>query len=101
MVKRLLLQMCFIILPQNLDLAPQIIIRTLNQLKLTSIFMPLQVLSLNFCAALIIAVNNLEQTAFIMDLHVFEHYCLAAPLVLAGHTSERADDPVLFDIFPF
>lgn len=54
--------MVLVVLAQNLDLTPQVIIRTPYKLKLTHSPVPLVMLPLNFIATLIIALNNLMQT---------------------------------------
>jgi hypothetical protein len=55
-----------IVFTHHFDLAAEFIIRTFNQLKLANFLVLLHVLSQSSLAALVVALNNLEQASFIV-----------------------------------
>ena len=60
--------MILVILSQDLYLAPKIVVGTLDELELTDLPMPLQILSLDLAPAFVVALNNFAETAVVMGL---------------------------------
>ena len=89
-VEILFLKMVFIIFSKNLNLATEIIVWALNELKLTDISMSFQVLSLNFMPALIVTFNDFAKAPLIMRLKILVDDYLWATHILALDSPEVA-----------
>ena len=73
MVEIFIDQVLSVVLPQNLYLASEIVVRTSNKLVLTNVPVLLHVLAQDLGPAFIIALNDLEQASFVMRLEILEH----------------------------
>lgn len=66
--------MRLVVFPEDLNLAAQVVVRTLYQLELTLLLVTLQVLPLYFLTAFVVTLDNLEQASLIMWVQVLVHY---------------------------
>lgn len=79
MIEALLQQVVLIVFPQDLNLAPKIIVGTFDQLELTGLPVPLQILALNPVPTLVVALAHFPETPFVVCLQILVHdYCLAS-----------------------
>ena len=71
------------ILPEHLDLATELVVRTLDQLELTLILVGLHLTSEGLHATLVVAFDHFVEAAFIVRLRILDHQQRHAVLVLA------------------
>lgn len=93
-VEILLLEMVFVILPQDFDLAAEVVVRALDQLELAKFSMPIKVLALNLVATLVVALDHLAQAAVVVGLEVLVDNDGRAAQILALNASVAAGDLV-------
>ena len=99
MVKVFFDQVLAIVFAQNFNFAAEIVVWAPDQLILANVSMLLDVLAQNSRAALVVTFDNLEQTALIVSLQVFEHDDRGAFVVGADDTAEGAAHPVVIHVF--
>jgi len=98
MVESLLLEMLNIVFAEDFDLAPKVIVGAFDQLVFTSLLMFVQVLSLDFLPAFIIAFNDLEEASFIVLMKIFVDYDCVAFLVRTIYSPEIASQLMRFNL---
>lgn len=82
MIEALLQQVILVVLPQDLNLASQIIVGTFDQLELTLLPVSLQILALNLLATLVVALDHFPETPFVVSLQILVHYhCLTSHIL--------------------
>ena len=82
--------MLAVVLAQNFNLAPEVIVGALDKLVLTHVLVLLNVLSEHLGAAFVIALDHFEEAALIMRLQILEHYHRRALVVGAHNPAEDA-----------
>jgi hypothetical protein len=69
-IKILLLQVIFVIFPQDLNLAAKVVIGALDQLKLADLSVPFEILSLDFASTFVVTFNDFAKAPVVMRLKV-------------------------------
>lgn len=93
-VEGLFVEVVLVVLPQNLNLAPEVIVWAFYKLELAHLPMSLQVLPLDLLAALVVAIDHLPEATLVVRLQVLVDDGSLATVVLAVHLSEVAGDLV-------
>lgn len=98
-IEALLHQMHLVVFSQHFYFAPQFIVWAAHELEFALVFVDLHLLPDCFCAALVVALNDLEQTSVIVLWSVLNHQHSHTLLVLANDTTVAALVLVLVKVF--
>jgi len=90
-IEVLLDQMLAVVFPQDFNLAPKVVIGTLDELVLTHVSVLLDVLPQDLGATFVVTVNDFEQTSLVVRLKILEHDYRGAFLI---RTHDAAEDTV-------
>jgi hypothetical protein len=98
--ERLIFKMLHIVLPEDFDLAAELIVGTANNLVLASIPVAVEVLPLDLLSAFVFALHDLVETAFIVLGKVLEDYDCRALLIRTMDLPKVASTFVDLHLFP-
>ena len=91
--------MLAVVFPQDFNLAAKVVVGALDQLVLTRVLVLLNVLTQDSSAALVITLNDFEQTPFIVQLQILVHDHRPTSLIWTHNPSEEAVCLVCLQVF--